>query len=161
GDIHVEVTNVGTHARVAVTDTGFGIAPEAQARLFTRFYRVDNSDTREIGGTGLGLSIVKSFVELQGGEVGVESEPGKGSTFSFTVPFAAVPAGAVAAHTDGEVVETAPIPAASILLVGGDPDVTRLIATQLEGAGYETDTVTTAEEALDRLRILLPDLITV
>jgi signal transduction histidine kinase/DNA-binding response OmpR family regulator len=161
GDIHVEVTRVDTHARIAVTDTGYGIAPEDQERLFTRFYRVDNSKTREIGGTGLGLSIVKSFVELQGGEVDVESEVGKGSTFSFTVPLSEVTASTVSAPpADGEVVDT-PVPGASILLVEDDPDIARLIATQLEQAGYETDTVTSAEEALDQLRIVLPDLITV
>ena len=162
GDIHVEVTNVGTHARVAVTDTGYGISPEDQERLFTRFYRVDNSDTREVGGTGLGLSIVKAFVELQGGEVGVESERGKGSTFSFTVPLSTVVVSSPPSpHAIGEVVDTAPLPAASILLVEDDPDVSRLIATQLESVGYETDAVTSGEEALERLRILLPDLITV
>jgi signal transduction histidine kinase len=91
GRLRIEVARAETHARVSVSDNGYGISAEAQQRLFTRFYRVDNSDTREIGGTGLGLSIVKAFVELQGGEVGVESEAGKGSTFSFTVPFSKVP----------------------------------------------------------------------
>ena len=66
-----------------------------------------------------------------------------------------------APHTNGEVVDAVPLPGASILLVEDDPDVARLIATQLESAGYETDVVTSGEEALERLRILLPDLITV
>jgi signal transduction histidine kinase/DNA-binding response OmpR family regulator len=157
GDIKIEVTRAGSHARFAVTDTGYGIAPEDQERLFTRFYRVDNSATREIGGTGLGLSIVKAFVELQGGEVGVVSEPGKGSTFSCTVPLstAATAAPVAEAVVDGQT------PTASILLVEDDPDIARLISTQLEKAGYETDTVASAEEALDQLRIVVPDLITV
>jgi signal transduction histidine kinase/DNA-binding response OmpR family regulator len=168
GDIRAKVSRDGTHARVAVTDTGYGIAPEDQERLFTRFYRVDNSDTREIGGTGLGLSIVKAFVELQGGEVGVESERGKGSTFSFTVPLSVVAASSVPdRRLDREVerpsaatpVAAVPSPSAAILLVEDDPDIARLIATQLEQAGYEADTVTSAEAALDRLRTVLPDLI--
>jgi Signal transduction histidine kinase len=71
---------------VRVKDTGIGIAPEHFDRLFERFYRVDTSRSREIGGTGLGLSIVKHLAALYGGEVGVESEPGKGSTFSVWLP---------------------------------------------------------------------------
>src|SRR5262249_23087908 len=74
--------------RVAVRDNRMGISSEDQARLFTRFFRVDNSLTRDIGGTGLGLSIVKSIVEMQGGTVTLESAPGRGSTFAFTVPIA-------------------------------------------------------------------------
>ncbi len=71
---------------VRVKDTGIGIAPEHFERLFERFYRVDTSRSREIGGTGLGLSIVKHLAALYGGEVGVESEVGKGSTFSVWLP---------------------------------------------------------------------------
>ena len=71
---------------VQVKDTGIGIAPEHFDRLFERFYRVDASRSREIGGTGLGLSIVKHLAALYGGEVGVESEVGKGSTFIVRLP---------------------------------------------------------------------------
>src|SRR5262249_40878750 len=88
GAMRVVATRDGDFARVAVHDTGIGIAPEDVARLFTRFFRVDSSLTREIGGTGLGLSIVKSIVELHGGTVSVDSTPGQGSTFSFTLPLA-------------------------------------------------------------------------
>jgi len=75
-------------AQVDVTDTGIGISPEDQEKIFTKFYRVDNSMTRKVGGTGLGLSLAKSLVELNGGEIRVQSELGKGSTFSFTLPLA-------------------------------------------------------------------------
>ena len=73
---------------VRVKDTGIGIAKEHFPRLFERFYRVDTSRSREIGGTGLGLSIVKHLVALYGGEIGVESEPGKGTTFTVCLPLA-------------------------------------------------------------------------
>ena len=86
GEIVVTAAREGDHVRVAVRDNGMGIPAEDIEKLFTRFFRVDSSLTREIGGTGLGLSIVKSIVEMQGGEVSVESELGKGSTFAFTVP---------------------------------------------------------------------------
>ncbi len=74
--------------RVDVSDTGIGIAPEHQGRVFDPFYQVDNSSTREYGGTGLGLNIVRRFIEAHGGRVGVESEEGRGATFWFTLPIA-------------------------------------------------------------------------
>ena len=73
-------------AEITVSDTGIGIPAEDLPRLFERFYRVDKARSRELGGTGLGLAIVKHLVRAQGGEVRVESFPGKGSTFTFTLP---------------------------------------------------------------------------
>jgi signal transduction histidine kinase len=72
--------------QIDVEDNGVGISPEQQQHLFRRFYRADNPLRDEVGGTGLGLSIAKSFVELHGGEMWVQSESGKGSTFSFMLP---------------------------------------------------------------------------
>jgi two-component system phosphate regulon sensor histidine kinase PhoR len=78
----------GPSARVEVVDTGPGIEPRHQPRLFERFYRVDGGRSRDMGGTGLGLSIVKHLVEAMNGAVGVESSPGRGSLFWFTLPLA-------------------------------------------------------------------------
>jgi signal transduction histidine kinase len=75
---------------ISIEDEGIGIASEDQDKLFTKFYRVDSSLTREVGGTGLGLAIVKSYVEMHGGRVWVdsplESATRRGSRFTFTVP---------------------------------------------------------------------------
>ena len=86
GYIALKVETDPKYVTVRVIDTGIGIAPEAQKRLFIPFQQVDASTSRRAGGTGLGLAICRSFVEMHGGRIWVESEPGKGSTFSFTLP---------------------------------------------------------------------------
>ena len=81
GSVTVNVTGDEAHTTVRITDTGIGIATEDIPHLFQKFYRIDNSDTREIGGTGLGLYLCRRLVESMNGRLWVESEAGKGSTF--------------------------------------------------------------------------------
>ena len=89
GAVIIGAKREGLDIVVRVADTGIGIRPEAQDYIFDEFRQEDASTTRQFGGTGLGLSIAKKLVELQGGRIWLESAPGRGSTFSFTVPIAA------------------------------------------------------------------------
>ena len=95
GSIEITAAREDGTVRIAVRDTGIGIAPEDQKKIFEEFRQVGRERSRE--GTGLGLTLTKRFVELHGGSIAVQSTPGQGSTFSFTLPIQAVPrvAGAV------------------------------------------------------------------
>lgn len=86
GSVRVRLSRQGEWVRVQVSDTGIGIAPEQRARIFERFYQVDGSATRQYGGMGLGLAVVKEVVEAHGGTLSVESEVGKGSIFTVSLP---------------------------------------------------------------------------
>ena len=87
GTVGIAVAREGDHAVVTVSDTGIGIPTEAQGRIFERFYRVDRARSRARGGTGLGLAIVKHVAETHGGDVSVQSELGRGSSFVVRFPF--------------------------------------------------------------------------
>ncbi len=86
GSAAVDITGTDEAVTVSVTDTGIGIPPEDVPHLFQKFYRVDNTDTREIGGTGLGLYISRRLIEANNGHIGVNSTYGKGSTFYVQLP---------------------------------------------------------------------------
>ncbi len=86
GEVRIRVEDSSGETKIVVQDSGSGIPEKALPRIFERFYRIDTARSRELGGTGLGLSIVKHIVELHGGQVGVESTEGLGSSFWFTLP---------------------------------------------------------------------------
>lgn len=88
GAVTLAASREGASVRFVVRDTGEGIAPEHLAHVFDRFYRADASRSRATGGAGLGLPIVKQLVEAHGGTVAIESEPGRGTAISFTLPLA-------------------------------------------------------------------------
>jgi two-component system phosphate regulon sensor histidine kinase PhoR len=86
GEVHIEVKRVNGTAVISVSDTGVGIPSEDVPRIFERFYRVDRARSRDVGGTGLGLSIVRHVVEQMSGTISVQSQLGKGSRFTITLP---------------------------------------------------------------------------
>src|SRR5215469_14300862 len=86
GEVRVIAKAVNGHFSVSVADTGSGIPPEHQTRIFDQFHQVDSSNTKAKGGTGLGLAIARQIVEMHGGRIWVESTLGKGSTFQMELP---------------------------------------------------------------------------
>ena len=86
GFIKVIAQTVRGYVAISVKDTGIGIAKENLSKIFDRFFRAEDTDIQQIPGTGLGLAIVRSLVEMHGGIIHVDSEIGKGSTFTFTLP---------------------------------------------------------------------------
>jgi two-component system sensor histidine kinase/response regulator len=130
-----------------VRDTGIGMTAEAAAALFQPFVQADSSTTRKFGGTGLGLSIVKRLVEIMGGNVGLESAVGVGSTFWFQLPLEVVAAASRHALRADDLVD-----ARRVLIVEDNASQRRVLAAQLERAGYQCEVAASATEALSCLR---------
>jgi len=86
GRIGINARQADGSVEISVTDTGIGIAPDDQPKIFEEFRQVGGENAKRIEGTGLGLTLAKKFVELHGGRIWVTSEVGKGSTFTFTLP---------------------------------------------------------------------------
>jgi len=126
-----------------VTDTGIGIAPETQARLFTAFSQADGSTTRHFGGTGLGLAIVKQLVQLMGGDIGITSTPGHGSTFWFTVQL-----GCAASRDNPLPTHNRFLSDLRVLVVDDNATNRFILRTQLTAWGAESVDVDTGAAAL-------------
>jgi GAF domain-containing protein/DNA-binding response OmpR family regulator len=135
--------------RISVTDTGIGIAPEHQKMLFEPFTQIDSSTTRSVGGTGLGLSISRNLIDLHGGEIGIDSAEGEGSTFYFTLPVRQEARTTVTGE-DRRIV----------LAIDDDARVLELYERYLDSQGYQVIGLQDPAQAVEQARILKPFAIT-
>jgi two-component system sensor histidine kinase RpfC len=136
-------TEQGVRLKFSVRDTGIGIPPEAQARIFESFTQADQTTTRRFGGTGLGTTIAKQLVELMGGRIGLESAVGLGSTFWFETELEKQPERGGAGA--GELAE------ARVLLVGFPPAIRETVEDALAGWGATPVAVASVDEGVSRL----------
>jgi len=166
GMVTIQTRRLPDSVEVSFTDTGIGIDKQDQERIFHEFQQVDSGVGRSQPGTGLGLTLTRRFARLHGGDVRLESEPGKGSAFTITLP--------IQAHgqeTPAPSISTTRVPDASrplVLVVEDDPAAAELLTRQLERAGFGTEVARSGGEAISKaierkpaaitLDILLPDL---
>jgi signal transduction histidine kinase/ActR/RegA family two-component response regulator len=159
--LRMEPAESGARLRIDVQDDGIGIAPEQIARLFEPFSQADASATRRFGGTGLGLTISRDLARLMGGDLAATSEPGRGSTFTITLPCEAT--GGATVHSieaaTGNAADdnaTAPSLRGEALLVDDSPDILRLIGHWLRRAGMTIHTVPNGRKCVDLVRASKP-----
>ena len=151
GEVAVAVSAPGTPQRTTVNvrfdvrDTGVGIAPESLGHIFEAFSQADGSTTRRFGGTGLGLSIVRQLVHMLGGEIGVESTPGAGSTFWFELPLERDADGA-----EQEQAAPALLRGVRALAVDDNRASLEVLTSQLGALGLQVDTAGDGTAALTR-----------
>lgn len=148
GSVDIQLRRLGeTRAqhllRFQVRDTGIGIAADQQARLFRSFAQADASTTRLYGGTGLGLAICKRIIDLMGGRIGVESEPGRGATFWFEIPLLKV---------IGDLQQTTGADAARVMVISSDARLSQRLKRLLDSWGISHVLMETTQEALERVR---------
>ncbi|HEY5585769.1 MAG TPA: ATP-binding protein, partial [Ruminiclostridium sp.] len=146
GKVKVYLTMENGKAKISVTDYGLGIPDDVRDKLFTKFFRVDNDDRREIGGSGLGLAICKEIIRAHGGEIDVESIYGQGSTFYFTLPYSDISTNNELAETNNSCSTTGN--KGNLLIVEDDVSMVKLIKEILKDEGLEMHDVSSGEEAL-------------
>jgi PAS domain S-box-containing protein len=166
GEVTVRATcnpdDLGTAwLRFSVQDTGIGIPPEKQQTIFDAFSQADGSVTRRYGGTGLGLSISRRLVEMMGGRIWLESVPGEGSTFHFTVPLCVSPPGALGLAPARPCAPEAarPCKPLDILLAEDNVINQKVISRLLEKHGHRVEIAANGREALDKLSASSFDLV--
>ncbi|MEN4099714.1 MAG: response regulator, partial [Anaerolineaceae bacterium] len=142
----LEETDNTVSLKFSVTDTGIGIPNDRQKAIFERFVQADGSTTRKYGGTGLGLTISKELSEMMGGGIGVESEPGKGSTFWFTVVLETLPGRSPSSER-----VSVDLQGVRILIVDDNATNRRIFSKMLEGFGCHVTAIPSGAEVMPAL----------
>jgi len=161
GTVRISGTRLADAAEISVADTGIGIAVADQGRIFHEFQQVDSGVDRQQQGTGLGLTLTRRFARLHGGDVRVESEPGKGSVFTIHMPVRAVPqTQEVESHVLDVASANGDAELPLVLIVEDDPPASELLARQLQRAGFRTAIVRNGKDVVSKARQLKPAAIT-
>jgi signal transduction histidine kinase len=153
GEVVCTARREGDQLRIEVTDTGIGIGPDDQERIFHKFYQIDSAFGREHKGTGLGLSLARMLVELMGGHISLESEPGRGSRFTFMVPESRPRPGAEQPDLGGGATPR-------VLVIEDDPSALELLRKVIEADGMEVVVASGGAEGLDLARRVRPSVVT-
>jgi signal transduction histidine kinase/DNA-binding response OmpR family regulator len=159
GAISLELKRQGPAMSFVIRDTGVGMTPDQLAKLFQNFVQADASTTKRYGGTGLGLAITKRFCQALGGDVSVESEPGKGSIFTIVLPDRQSKVEPAEIANPPSVIPE-PGPAPLVLIVDDDASARRLLAAVLRKEGLRVAEAEAGETAITLARRIRPDLIT-
>jgi two-component system sensor histidine kinase/response regulator len=142
-----EATDKDVKLNFRVRDTGIGLTPEQQARLFQSFTQADASTTRKFGGTGLGLAISRKLAELMGGEVGVESEPGKGSTFWFSARLG------IGQATRRELIPSIDLRGRRALVVDDNEYARQVLGEMLAGMTFDVTQAASGPDAIEKVKL--------
>jgi CheY-like chemotaxis protein/two-component sensor histidine kinase len=166
GVIEVRVARESTDGRewlnFSVKDSGIGMTAEQTSKIFEAFTQADASTTRKYGGTGLGLTITRKFCQLMGGDISVESELGKGTTFTIRLPreVAGEPQKAVEGPRESRPAPATTGQAGRVLVIDDDPVIQDLMRTFLSKEGYQVTVAGSGEEGLKLARDVRPDVVT-
>jgi signal transduction histidine kinase/ActR/RegA family two-component response regulator len=155
GNIYVTAYEEDTNLKVAVKDEGLGIPEEAIDKLFSKFYRVDNSDRRKIGGTGLGLAIVKEIMKDHDGDISVQSQLKKGSTFTVSFPLVI----GMSNDTKDQSSNSSRTNKVNVIIVEDDISLATLLQTELEESNFHVKVFSEGKSALAAIKEERPDAI--
>ncbi len=159
GKIWVDAELVSDKIKISVRDTGVGIPPHKQQKLFERFERGDDVYSKNQEGTGIGLNLTRHLVEINGGAIGVESEEGKGSTFWILMPLASEDQASVIAQQDSSAQVKARLDGLSTLVVDDNRDTCEVLKHILMSVGATVRTANSAKDGIDSFQQNTPDIV--